>query len=56
MEQNLRFEQTLGQLVCNNVGTMEETLVYMFSTYSKFEVSHQITEGQAFVLFFATPE
>ena len=32
-------------------GPVEETLV--FSTYSKFEFSHQITESQAFVLSFA---
>ena len=31
-------------------GPLEEMLVYMFSTYSKFEFSHQITESQAFVL------
>ena len=32
---------------------VEETLVYMVSSYSKFEFSHQITETQAFVLVFA---
>ena len=31
-------------------GLVEETLVYMIKTYSKFEFSHQITEIQAFVL------
>ena len=34
-------------------GPGEEKLVYMFSTFSKFEFSHQITEHQAFVLVFA---
>ena len=33
--------------------SVEETLVYMFSTYSKFEFSHKITKSQAFVLVFA---
>ena len=32
---------------------MEKTLVDMFSTYSRFEKFHQITESQAFVLVFA---
>ena len=27
-------------------------IVYMLSTYSKFEFPHQITESQAFVLVF----
>ena len=30
-------------------GQVGETLVYMFSTYSKFEFSYQITESRAFV-------
>ena len=32
---------------------VKETLVYMVSSYSKFEFSRQITETQAFVLVFA---
>ena len=32
---------------------MEKTLVFMFSTYNKFEFSSQITESRAFVLVFA---
>ena len=35
----------------SNGGLVEKTLV--FSTYSKFEFSHQITESQALVLVFA---
>ena len=31
---------------------MEETLMYNFSAYSKFEFYHQRTESQAFVLVF----
>ena len=34
-------------------GSVEETVVYKFSSYSKFEFSHQITEIQSFVLDFA---
>ena len=34
-------------------GSVEETLVYMFSSYSKFEFCHQITEIQALVLVFS---
>ena len=33
-------------------GSVEETLVYKFSPYRKFEFSHQRTESQAFVLAF----
>ena len=33
-------------------GSVEETLVYKFSPYNKFEFSYLRTESQNFVLFF----
>jgi hypothetical protein len=47
------IEHSVTEFTISNKGGLgEETLVYKFSPYSKFELSRQRTDSQAFILVF----